>query len=70
MISTTVKLHTCMPGHTIEALIKKENRHNVTKEELVELLKQFEVLNSSTVPRAGATVKIPILQRHEDSIKQ
>lgn len=68
MISDKTVEHSFMPGHTIEAIIKKENHHSVTNEELKALLARFDELNSSVVPRAGAKAQIPILQRYADVI--
>lgn len=69
MISDNVVFHICMPGHTIEALIKKENRYDISQEEMKKLLEKFNELNSAVVPRVGQRLVIPILQRHEDVLK-
>jgi len=69
MISEKVVQCVCMPGHTIEALIKKENRHDVTREELNVLLERFNAINPPVVPKAGNVLNIPILQRHLSVIK-
>lgn len=56
--------HTFRPGETVEAILKKINRHDVTESELRKLLIDYHTLNGSEVPRAGTQVKIPMLTRH------
>jgi len=56
--------HLFMPGQTINAAIKKHNRHDVTSEELDLLMREFITLNSDAVPRVGQSKLIPILDRH------
>lgn len=62
--STTFVNHLFMPGHTIEAIIKKENRHDVTPEELQMLLAKFAELNGNEVPKGGSSAKIPVLEKY------
>ena len=64
MISNQVALHVFTTGHTIEAVIKKENQHCVTKEELEALLVRFAELNNGMVPRIGTIAKIPLLEKY------
>lgn len=54
------KLHTFRHGETINAVIRLLGRHNLTKSELVPLLKAFDELNGLIVPRPGMTYKIPM----------
>jgi hypothetical protein len=64
MISEKISTIMFMPGHTIEAIIKKENKHDVNKEELNALLAEYLRINGPEVPRPGFVAKIPILLRH------
>ena len=68
MISEIFVPHMFMPGHTIEAIIKKVNMHSVDPNELRELLDAFHRLNGTNVPKAGTVSKIPVLKRHEGMI--
>jgi hypothetical protein len=62
------KAHLFMPGDTITAAIKKHNLFDVTKNEMVVLLRSFTALNTDVVPKAGTRVMIPILPRHHDEV--
>ncbi len=64
MISDQIALHVFTNGHTIEAVIKKENKHCVTQEELEVLLERFAELNNGIVPRLGTIAKIPLLEKY------
>lgn len=68
LISTKFVLHTFMPGHTIEAIIKKVNMHSVDPNEMELLLSAFHELNAREVPKAGTVSKIPVLLRWEAMI--
>ena len=68
MISEISVPHLFMPGHTIEAIIKKVNMHSVDPNEMRELLEAFHTLNGSSIPKAGTVSKIPVLKRHEGMI--
>ena len=57
--------HMFMPGQTVQAIIKKMNMHDVTPEELKELVATFTMINGDEVPKAGTSVMIPILPRHQ-----
>lgn len=57
-----------MSGHTIEGVIKRENKHDVTPGEMKILIIAFNHLNGKMVPKMGIPTKIPILQRHIDVI--
>jgi hypothetical protein len=52
-----------MPGETIQAVIRKYNRQVLSPAQLTELTRDFNRLNGTTVPRAGETRKIPLLER-------
>jgi len=52
-----------MPGFTIEAIIKKENQHNIDKELVKVLVQYYNKANNFKVPRAGQSVLIPIIKR-------
>lgn len=57
-----------MPGDTVQAVIKKQNRHDVLPEELVELNKTYLMINGQEVPRPGTSALIPILSRHQADV--
>jgi hypothetical protein len=60
------KINHCFgPNQTIDAIITLKNRHNVSKEELLDLRSWYNVMNRGHVPKPGDTVKIPILDRHK-----
>lgn len=65
---TKAKAHLFMPGDTITAAIKKYNLFDVTKNEMVVLLRVFNTLNTDAVPKAGQRVMIPVLPRHHDEV--
>jgi hypothetical protein len=60
--------HMFMPGQTVTAAIKKFNLHDVTKEEMVELLTQYKSINPRQNPKPGQKVLIPILERHQAQV--
>ena len=64
MISDQVAVHCFANGHTIEAVIKKENMHCVTQEELQALLARFNELNKGIAPKLGTIAKIPLLEKY------
>lgn len=68
MVSDQFILHVFANGHTIEAVIKKENKHCVTKEELDALLSSFAELNEGLVPRLGSIAKIPVLKKYIEAL--
>lgn len=70
MISDQVAVHCFANGHTIEAVIKKENMHDVTQEELVALLARFNELNKGMVPKLGTIAKIPLLEKYVSADKE
>lgn len=51
-----------MPGMTIEAVIKREQRRALTKEELEQLKQEFYRINGDIVYRPGMNVKVPTLE--------
>ena len=57
------KDHLFMPGHTINAAIRKYNGYDLAPDELKLLQEQFNVLNENQVPRPGMKFKIPLLDR-------
>lgn len=69
MVSEKFIMVVFMPGHTVEAIIKRENMHDVNKEELNALIKEYINLNGPEVPRPGFSAKIPILLRHAIVLK-
>lgn len=48
-----------MPGHTLEAVIRLKNRHDMPKDEVLALVRQFNLLNGDPVIRPGSVLKIP-----------
>lgn len=52
-------LHTFRPSETIEAVIRLNGRHDLTKKQLRHLMVAFDELNGKIVPRPGMTYKIP-----------
>lgn len=53
-------LHTFRPTETIDAVIRLLGRHNLSKDELKPLLRRFNELNGTKVPKPGMTYKIPL----------
>jgi hypothetical protein len=51
-----------MPGMTIEAVIKREQKRAISKEELEMLKKTFYEINGDIVYRPGMNVKVPTLE--------
>lgn len=51
--------HCFMPGHTLEGIIRKVVRHNLTKPEVLEYVRVFNLLNGCPVIRPGVSYKIP-----------
>ena len=64
MISEEIVRVLFMPGHTIEGVVKKENKHDVSTEELSALMERYAQINGLAVPVVGQSAQIPILQRH------
>lgn len=60
--------HMFKPSETVEAILKKLNRHDVIGDELTELLREYKRINGDEVPRAGQTSLIPILTRHHAAV--
>ena len=60
--------HLFMPGDTIQAVIKKVNQHDVTPQELADLVKTYGMINGTEVPKAGTSVMIPVLTRHQPTV--
>ena len=56
--------HLFMPGHTVEAIIKKFNRQDVSAQELRLLVNHYKIINGEEVISAGTSAMIPILDRH------
>ncbi len=54
--------HSFMPNHTIDAVLRLKNRHNMTSEELEPLRAEFNRINGLVVPRPGVTYQIPVLE--------
>lgn len=57
-----------MPGQTVSGAVKKSNLHDVTKEEMVDLLQQFKLINPPGNPKPGQKLLIPILPRHHSAV--
>lgn len=66
ILRTIMKLepHLFMPGHTVEAIIKKLNRQDVSAQELRFLVNHYKIINGDAVVTAGTSAMIPILDRH------
>jgi hypothetical protein len=62
------KSHMFMPGDTVQAVVKKFNLHDVTKEEMCQLIDQFKDINPPLVLKPGINALIPILDRHQDKV--
>jgi Glu-tRNA(Gln) amidotransferase subunit E-like FAD-binding protein len=60
--------HLFMPGDTIQAVIKKTNLHDVQDHELKDLVQTYGMINGNEVPKAGTSVMIPILGRHQATV--
>lgn len=60
--------HLFMPGDTVQAIIKKLNRHDVTPQEMKDLVATYGMINGTEVPKAGTSVMIPILTRHQADV--
>lgn len=56
-------IHRFGPNETIHAVIKKYNRVDITKEQLQELVSDFNTLNSKSIPKVGTECKIPVKYR-------
>lgn len=50
-----------MSGYTIEGVIRRENNHAISKEEVRELMSIYNVENGTKVPTVGTSVKVPVL---------
>lgn len=48
-----------MPGYTISAIIRRENRHDMSKEEVKDLMVLYNLRNNFKIPHAGDVVEIP-----------
>lgn len=59
--------HLFMVGDTITAAIKKYNKHDISPEEMVELLEHFKEKNGLEPLRPGMRAHIPVLPRHVTS---
>lgn len=70
MLSSRIKAkqHLFMPGHTVQSIVKQHNLYDVTPEEIIELMKQFNKINENVLPRPGMNMLIPILPRHFDVV--
>lgn len=53
-------VHFFAPNHTIDSIINLYNNHSLTKQEIIELRNQFNLLNNNIVPRPGIACKIPL----------
>jgi len=53
-------LHRFRPTETIDAVMRLLGRHDLSKEELTHLRRQFDELNGKIVPKPGMTYKIPL----------
>lgn len=51
--------HCFMPGHTLEAVIRLKNRHDMPKDEVLQLVEVFNRLNGYPTIRPGSVLKIP-----------
>lgn len=60
--------HLFMPGDTIQGIIKKINLYDVTPQELNELVQTYGMINGNEVPKAGTSVMIPVLSRHQATV--
>lgn len=52
-----------MPGHTLEGIIKRENRHDMDKETVKILVGYYNEKNNFKIPRVGESVLIPVIKR-------
>jgi hypothetical protein len=59
--------HMFMPGQTITAIFKKNNEYNISKDEMIVLLKWFNEVNwpngKVEIPQPGQRYRIPIMER-------
>jgi hypothetical protein len=62
------KSHLFMPGDTVQAVVKKYNQHDVSKEEMEHLIDQFKDINPPAVLKPGVNALIPILERHQSTV--
>lgn len=60
--------HCLMPGQTINAVIKKFNLLDISKDEMDFLIEQFKKHNTQTVFKPGMSVFVPILERHAPEV--
>lgn len=60
--------HMFMPGDTIQGVIKKVNQYDVEPRELDELVQTYGMINGNEVPKAGTSVMIPVLTRHQPTV--
>lgn len=60
--------HIFMPGDTIQAVIKKINLFDVDPQELKDLVQTYGMINGNEVPKAGTSVMIPVLSRHQPTV--
>lgn len=52
-----------MPGYTIEGIIKRENNHDMSKEDVKEFMLLYNAKNDSKIPIVGQSVFIPIKKK-------
>ena len=57
-------MHAFKQSETIQSVIHLKNNHDVTKDEMLFLMAQFNVLNNQAVPTLGVQYKIPKVDRH------
>lgn len=49
-----------LPGYTITSIIKRENKHDMCKEEVNDLMILYNIKNNFKIPHAGDIVEIPV----------
>lgn len=52
--------HMFMQGHTIDAVLRLKNRHDMKGAELQPLRDEFYKINGNGVPKAGQVYQIPV----------
>jgi hypothetical protein len=62
------KPHMFMPGQTVQGAVKQYNLYDTTKEEIIELMAQFNKINDNAIPKPGMNMMIPILSRHCETV--
>lgn len=59
--------HLVLPGQTLYAVVKLYNGHDISAQDLHELMLKYNELNGEEVPRAGQIVMIPLNEKAQQT---